>query len=371
MFSKRGEISTIVVLGTLAVIAVAALINATVTNQRNITNTQAAGGNCRNNPENPPDGGYVWVASCNSTCTSNTDCPKNTSDPGNVNPETSNWCYGFAEGAKCLQLQKDTGNNPTPETGNQTTNPTTQPVATTNAICDKPEGCGGACNTGLNNGCGYGGCRAWEQCVNNTCIDTTNLGTQEAGSNACRDLASATSPQNSIPTSSPTAAVNNGSNTGTTPTTSPNTTDGRCTYMGDVDCITLTPKPNITDGRCTYIGDVDCIALTPRPTMTDGKCTYIGDTDCITLTPSSTRTSVYLQNNTQPTPTPTRVSQQGVTPSNTPLPNKLTPSPTPTRNFFTATSEILAKSCTQDNKTVITAGCILEAGLDFFNVSKP
>src|SRR3990167_4723419 len=102
MINKRGEISTLVVLGTLAVVAVAALINFTVTNKKNITNTQASGISCKNNPEVPPDGGYTWVANCSSTCRTNSDCPQNTSYPNNVNSVTSNWCYGFAEGARRL-----------------------------------------------------------------------------------------------------------------------------------------------------------------------------------------------------------------------------------------------------------------------------
>lgn len=48
---------------------------------------------------------YRWrgLDNCNKGCSSNNDCPQNTG--GSVSPDTSNWCYGFAEGNRCLQLQ--------------------------------------------------------------------------------------------------------------------------------------------------------------------------------------------------------------------------------------------------------------------------
>lgn len=199
MFNKKGGISALVILGTIVVMGIAAVMSSTVNNQRQVTDTRAAAVSCRNNPVSPPDGGYTWVANCSSSCTTNADCPQNTSDPSNVNPATSNWCYQFAEGAKCIQLQKGSSNI-TPSTPNPTSNPT-NPGNTSGAVCTVATGCGGACNSNFNQGCGYGGCRAWEDCVNNTCIDTTNLGTQPAGANACHGLASADSPGNTVPTS--------------------------------------------------------------------------------------------------------------------------------------------------------------------------
>lgn len=58
--------------------------------------------------------GYVWKADCSPTaasCDRNEVCPQNVSDPKNVNGSnnTSNWCYGFSSGFRCLQLQHTTG----------------------------------------------------------------------------------------------------------------------------------------------------------------------------------------------------------------------------------------------------------------------
>lgn len=56
-------------------------------------------GVCRDNPVPPPDG-LMWKAACSGQpCTKNSDCP---TTPG---MENSNWCYGFDDGARCLQLQ--------------------------------------------------------------------------------------------------------------------------------------------------------------------------------------------------------------------------------------------------------------------------
>lgn len=38
-------------------------------------------------------------------CNQTSQCPRNESDSANVDPRTSNWCYGFAEGTRCIQLQ--------------------------------------------------------------------------------------------------------------------------------------------------------------------------------------------------------------------------------------------------------------------------
>lgn len=75
---------------------------------------QASGSNvgrCRDNPVSPP-AGYYWRADCSERgkCRQNSDCPKNTTD-SRVNPETSNWCYGFEgdkgswEDWRCLKLE--------------------------------------------------------------------------------------------------------------------------------------------------------------------------------------------------------------------------------------------------------------------------
>lgn len=78
---------------------------------------RAAPGTCRDNPESPP-AGYKWKADCNRPCTNNSQCPQNNFDAQNVNPETSNWCYGF-EGTtgtsadwRCLMLVRPVCESP-------------------------------------------------------------------------------------------------------------------------------------------------------------------------------------------------------------------------------------------------------------------
>lgn len=54
--------------------------------------------------------GYRWEANCTKdSCSANEDCPQNTIDSG-VTAETSNWCYGFDDGNKCLMLKSTSGN---------------------------------------------------------------------------------------------------------------------------------------------------------------------------------------------------------------------------------------------------------------------
>ncbi|MBI2017817.1 hypothetical protein HYS92_02095 [Candidatus Daviesbacteria bacterium] len=51
--------------------------------------------------------GYRWKADCSKPCTQNDGvggCPQNTTS-GYVRPETSNWCYGFKSGNRCLMLE--------------------------------------------------------------------------------------------------------------------------------------------------------------------------------------------------------------------------------------------------------------------------
>lgn len=66
--------------------------------------------NCKSNPVAPPEVPnsenfkYEWKASCEVGCSKNSDCPANTTDASRVEPKTSNWCYQFKEGNKCLKL---------------------------------------------------------------------------------------------------------------------------------------------------------------------------------------------------------------------------------------------------------------------------
>ncbi|MBI4040042.1 IPT/TIG domain-containing protein [Candidatus Daviesbacteria bacterium] len=51
------------------------------------------------------NGGYYWEASCGGpSCSQNSDCPQNTGDYA-VEPSTSNWCYGFSNGNRCMMLK--------------------------------------------------------------------------------------------------------------------------------------------------------------------------------------------------------------------------------------------------------------------------
>ncbi len=362
MFNRKGEISTIIILGTLVVMGVAALMSSTVNNQKQITNARAAGVSCSNNPVPPPDGGYTWVANCSSSCTTNANCPQNTSDPSNVNPSTSNWCYEFAEGARCMQLQKGTGsitplnNNPTPAGSNNSTN-------TGGTICSVATGCGGACNSNMNQGCGYGGCRAWEDCVNNTCIDTTNLGTQSAGENACNGLATADSPQNK-PSTTTTGGTDSGTKTNPTAPTS----------------VTQTPNPtSSTSGSNpnskqtpTILPTVPSTPSGNQPVATNPSSAStscgIGQKWCpdinkcaLEYLPCPTPTSPDKQLNTvegvpaKPTPTSSRVQVTLGVPPNTPTPTRSAGGTTSTKKvkiYQTIESRVCTGNVTIDN------GCI-------------
>jgi hypothetical protein len=253
MINTKGEISTMVILGTLIVMGFAAVLSSTINNQRQVTDTRAAGITCSNNPVAPPDGGYTWVANCAKSCNTNADCPQNTTDPSNVNPATSNWCYGFAEGAKCLQLQK--GSITSQPSNTNPTNSPTNPSGTQGGVCSVATGCGGACNSNFNQGCGYGGCREWEDCVNNTCIDTTNLGTQSAGENACHSLATVGSPENTSSSGQP-------SNTPTTvpPTNIPQNPTSQ-TQPTQIVPTNQQPSPTPTPNRSCSQGYKWCSAV--------------------------------------------------------------------------------------------------------------
>jgi hypothetical protein len=73
---------------------------------------------CADNPIPPPEASssadyvYTWRANCKGDdvieCKVDTDCPTNTSDP-KIKGQTSNMCYSFKEGNRCLKLQTSTG----------------------------------------------------------------------------------------------------------------------------------------------------------------------------------------------------------------------------------------------------------------------
>lgn len=82
----------------------------------------SAPADCKDNPPvggslgDRPDG-YTWKASCTTACQKNADCPQNTFDPSNVRASTSNWCYGFEGGNRCLMLVKTGGLQSDPRGG--------------------------------------------------------------------------------------------------------------------------------------------------------------------------------------------------------------------------------------------------------------
>jgi hypothetical protein len=121
MFSKRGEISTLVVLGVLSIIGVATLISSTSPNRRNILNTRAAGGSfsqCNASGSNQPCG------SCNITDISVDSAGKATMTYGcqllcdqidinscpvgtyEVKDSSWFWCSG-ADGSSCTEGDSD------------------------------------------------------------------------------------------------------------------------------------------------------------------------------------------------------------------------------------------------------------------------
>ncbi len=50
--------------------------------------------------------GWYWRADCGRSCSGNSDCPQNPQDP---NPATSNWCYLFDQGMRCMQRIQEGG----------------------------------------------------------------------------------------------------------------------------------------------------------------------------------------------------------------------------------------------------------------------
>jgi|GEM_PF-2892897 len=90
---------------------------------------------------------HKWKSDCSKSCTSNSDCPTNEFDSANVAPAESNWCYGFADGSKCLLLVRkvcQTGTEPACEpTLSVTTlsaNPTSPAKSTATTITANGQG---------------------------------------------------------------------------------------------------------------------------------------------------------------------------------------------------------------------------------------
>lgn len=126
---QRGEIATIITIGTLVILGLSTLVSAVFLNsqKKQVTSSKAAElVTCRDNPDlSRTPAGYYWKADCNKTCVTNGNCPQNESDPSNVDKNSSNWCYGFDGPNKstadwrCLMLQHGSA----PNQGNPTSTP--------------------------------------------------------------------------------------------------------------------------------------------------------------------------------------------------------------------------------------------------------
>lgn len=67
-----------------------------VQRQTQIKSKAVGEGTCRDNPPSAvAPAGFTWKADCSRQCNTNNDCPQNNWDTSNVNPSSSNWCYGF------------------------------------------------------------------------------------------------------------------------------------------------------------------------------------------------------------------------------------------------------------------------------------
>jgi hypothetical protein len=140
--SQRGEIITILTIGAFVVISLLTIATSLFSNKNpQTTKTQASSPNCSTYPIIPPEdggtpNGYYWQADCNHICTASPECPKNTSEP-QVNPDTSNWCYGFGNGAKCMMLHYGTPPitpTPVPTTPPQSTQTPGTPTPASNCV---------------------------------------------------------------------------------------------------------------------------------------------------------------------------------------------------------------------------------------------
>lgn len=148
-----------------------------------------AGSICKDNPVNPPsapagsNGTYIWKADCNKSCTEatkDTDCPQNTTQ-SQVDPATSNWCFTFSPGLRCMQLKWEASTAQCPAASTVVCGRTISPTSGTSTC----EGKGTKCTTGTCNGTtcvtdGGGGNRAC------TCpaVSTVTCGQAIAPSNA-------------------------------------------------------------------------------------------------------------------------------------------------------------------------------------------
>jgi hypothetical protein len=127
--SKRGEIATIITLGTLLILGISTLVSSAFLNKNTpqTTKTKAAV-TCGDNPEGAYPG-FRWKADCSlkGQCVTKDTCPENPDKNVNKDPKETKWCYGFAGPAgnssdwRCMMLVYE----------GQSTQPTAAPVGTT------------------------------------------------------------------------------------------------------------------------------------------------------------------------------------------------------------------------------------------------
>lgn len=313
MFSKRGEISTLVVLGVLSIIGVATLISSTSPNRRNILNTRAASGSfsqCNASGSNQPCG------SCNITDISVDSAGKATMTYGcqllcdqidiascpvgtyEVKDSSWFWCSG-ADGSSCTEHDSDLKKNV-----HSTDSTAIFTVSSTNTNETK---------SGLKQSAtfeGWKGCGRVQADIQINAPGISVAGFTKSFGSSCGDTGTTENtpvPNNPNPTNTP-----NSQNSPTrTPTPGscrpgefkcPDT--GKCVAdQGECQTATKAPTPTIT---ITCVGNLKkCLGVNVCR-LSAAECPN-ADTPTPTKTPTKTRTPTP-KNSTQPSPTITCVS---------------------------------------------------------------
>jgi hypothetical protein len=306
---QRGEVGTIITIGTLLVLGISTLISTVFLNntKRQTTATRAAGvGECRDNPVQAP-AGYRWKADCGQiSCSTNANCPQNTSDPSNVKPDTSNWCYGF-EGKnnssadwRCLMLVKEGGIQPPAQApqGGQTPTSTPAPAGGQAVATPIPSPTPAPATAPNCNTCRYSqqesdGVKCYEGVwgANSVCQWQPGYGR----SVSCEGVY--TCPASSAPGGASAPAASTGRPAAQAPaqTTTPSATNAACTVFEGSETFSITSGSKqcslavgnklyscsngtvseaFCDGRCL---NNECTTVAGAPAAT-GNCSYLGET---------------------------------------------------------------------------------------------
>lgn len=126
--SNRGEIITILTIGTFLVLGISTLLSATLLKNKTPTQNSKAAASYTRYPDVSAPAGYYWEADINTWCDRSSICPKNDTahnypDNGYVQDDSSNYCYGFDSGDpstyRCMMLHNQqyypkNGTTPTP-----------------------------------------------------------------------------------------------------------------------------------------------------------------------------------------------------------------------------------------------------------------